>query len=502
MIRFKYYIVIIASALILLTGCDEWDDHNKPSQQALNESLLQTINKTPELSKFSEYLTTTGYDQVLASSKTFTVWAPNDQALEGLSADITNDVEKLKNFIGNHISYQEYFTASARPSVRIKMVNGKNLQWYGDKLETVSVITVDLHSRNGVLHIIDQPVMPRLNNWDILLASSAGQKQSAYLKSLTYEQFVDSLAHQTGIEPATGKPIYEPGTGIVIRNKFLDEVYNIANEDSLCTLIILTDDAYNKEFTKLTPYFKTVTLNQDSTTSLASWHLTKDLVIKGVISPEALPDTLLSRFGVKVPMNKSAVVETYATSNGMVYVMSKVDFRLKDKFPPIFIQGERPDGFSRNDKNVNIHYRYRDWADKGFDLRVWNHGISQFYVRYRVNEAYSMSYKVYWRTVNDFVDTTVVANAAAFQQKLAIDLKNTFVPLPLPPGVPAPKKDFGYVKVNAIKASPANNRLRYLGDYKHDNYRSMYLFVVSNNVTTPNTLNPIEVDYIKLVPIF
>src|SRR4051812_30099606 len=132
MIRLKYYVLIVVSALVILAGCDEWDDHNKPSQQSLNETLLQTINKAPQLSKFSEYLVTTGYDQVLASSKTFTVWAPDDQALSALSADIVNDVEKLKLFVGNHISYQEYFTASASPSVRIKMVNGKNLSWYGD----------------------------------------------------------------------------------------------------------------------------------------------------------------------------------------------------------------------------------------------------------------------------------------------------------------------------------------------------------------------------------
>jgi uncharacterized surface protein with fasciclin (FAS1) repeats len=498
------------SALMMMVACDEWDEHNKPSREALNENLLQAINKVPELSKFSEYLVATGYDQVLASSKTFTVWAPDDEALAGLSPDIVNDVEKLKHFIGNHISYQEYFTESASPSIRVKMVNGKNLTWYGDHLELAAATTVNQYTRNGVLHIIDVPVMPKLNSWDILLQSTIGQKHAAYIQSLTYKDFVDSLANQTGIDPATGKPIYEPGTGIVVRNRFLDEVNDISNEDSLYTLIILNDDAYNQEFAKLTPYFKTVTLNQDSTNSMAAWHLTKDLALKGLITPAALPDTLISQYGVKVPIDKNAIVETHETSNGIVYVMNKVAFRLKDKFPPIIVQGEKPDGFSRLDKNLNIHYRYRDWANGDFDLRVWNHGISQFYVRYKINNLYATNYKVYWRAVNDFVDTTYTnpsgdppyANVAAFQQKLAFELKNVFVPLPRPVGTADPKKDFGYVKVNRIKGNPDNNRLKYLGDYKHDNLRSLYLFVISNNVTSPHGANPIEIDYIKLVPVF
>jgi hypothetical protein len=502
MIRFKYYQVVVISALVMLAACNEWDEHNKPSKQALNENLLQAINKAPGLTKFSEYLVTTRYDQVLASSKSFTVWAPDDQALSALSSDIVNDVEKLKQFIGNHISYQEYFTESAQPSVRIEMLNGKNLTWYGDNLEGAATTSVDGYVRNGVLHIISEPVIPRMNNWEFLLSSSLALNQSSYLQSQTYEQFVDSLATQTGIDPQTGAPVYEPGTGIVVRNRFLDEVYDFSNEDSLYTLIALTDDAFNNEFNKLDDYFKTVTLDQDSTTNLTSWHLTKDLVFKGLISPDALPDTVVSQFGVKVPIDKNAIVETHMTSNGIVYVMNKVDFRIKDKFPPIIIQGERPDGFSRTDKDLNIHYRYRDWADGDFDLRVLNHGVAQFNVRYKVDGLPAMTYKVYWRAINDFVDTTFTsagnntpyANVAAFQQKLVVDFKNTYVPTFF-------KRDFGYIKVNGIKGDPDMIGLKLLGNYEHENYRLIYLFVVASNSAAPPGMNPIVIDYIKLVPV-
>jgi uncharacterized surface protein with fasciclin (FAS1) repeats len=501
MIRFKYSVFVVISALVLIVACDEWDDHNKPAKEALNENLLQAINKTPALSKFSEYLATTGYDQVLASSKSFTVWAPDDQALETLSPDIINDIEKLTQFVGNHITYQEYFTESAQPSVRVKMLNGKSLTWQGDNLEGAAATTVNVYVRNGVLHIISEPVVPRMSNWEFLLSSPLALKQSGYFQSQTYEQFVDSLANQTGIDPQTGTPVYEPGTGIVVRNRFFEEVYDFSNEDSLYTVIALTDDAFNTEFSKLDEYFTTVTLNQDSTNNLTSWHLTKDLVFKGLISPDALPDTLVSQFGVKVPVDKSAIVETYMSSNGIVYVMNKVDFRVKDKFPPIIIQGEQPDGFSRTDKDLNIHYRYRDWADGGFDLRVLNHGVAQFNVRYKLNGLPAMTYKVYWRAINDFVDTTFTsagnnapyANVAAFQQKVVFDFKSTYVP--------SSGTDLGFDKVHRIKGDPDLIGVKLVGDYNHVNYRSVYLFVIANNVGAPPGMNPIVIDYIKLVPV-
>src|SRR5689334_22846644 len=103
MICVNYYVLVVVSALLILPACDEWEEHNKPMQAALNENLLQAINKAPQLSKFSAYLVATGYDQLLASSKTFTVWAPDDQALSALPSDILNNAEKLQQFIGNHI---------------------------------------------------------------------------------------------------------------------------------------------------------------------------------------------------------------------------------------------------------------------------------------------------------------------------------------------------------------------------------------------------------------
>jgi hypothetical protein len=220
-----------------------------------------------------------------------------------------------------------------------------------------------------------------------------------------------------------------------------------------------------------------------------------------------LPDVATSTTGIKVPIDKSAMVATYVTSNGIVHLMNKVDFQLKDKFPPIIIQGESPSRFSRSDRGNLIQRRLRNWADGGKDLRIYDvqgNGTPTFTVFYRLTGLPALTYEVYWRAVNDFVDTTVTANLNFFQQKLMIDSKlpafsNSANVIPT-----GPLKDFGYKKVRAIKGDASVNVPAYLGDYTHAGVYSkpLYLFVIADTPTTPRDATAIEIDYIKLVPVF
>jgi hypothetical protein len=114
--------------LAVFTSCkDKWEEHNALKQSVLAESLDHLIAGNSALSVFAGYLKQTGYDKVLESSKTFTVWAPDNDALNNLDPGIVNDIDKLTQFVKNHISYQEYPTNLGGISVKIKMLSGKNI---------------------------------------------------------------------------------------------------------------------------------------------------------------------------------------------------------------------------------------------------------------------------------------------------------------------------------------------------------------------------------------
>src|SRR5579883_2027541 len=91
-----------AMVVVIFSACSKkWDDHNAITDSAVANNLFQVISKTPNLTKFTNLLVKSGFDKVLANSKTFTVWAPNDQALQSLDPSIINDTAQLKLFVAN-----------------------------------------------------------------------------------------------------------------------------------------------------------------------------------------------------------------------------------------------------------------------------------------------------------------------------------------------------------------------------------------------------------------
>ena len=86
----KIWMVIVVAGTIV-SGCTKWEDHNAVTDAALTKDLFQQISENTALSKFAELLTKSGYDKVIASSKTFTVFAPTNTALTGLDPAIVND---------------------------------------------------------------------------------------------------------------------------------------------------------------------------------------------------------------------------------------------------------------------------------------------------------------------------------------------------------------------------------------------------------------------------
>src|SRR6478735_1483116 len=111
----KTFLWVFCLALCLL-GCKKWEEHTALDNQDLAKTLLDEVSQRSNLSKFTEYLKKTGLDKELASSKTYTVWAPTNDALQNLDPTIVADSAKLRRFIANHIAYQSFFLRNAQPS--------------------------------------------------------------------------------------------------------------------------------------------------------------------------------------------------------------------------------------------------------------------------------------------------------------------------------------------------------------------------------------------------
>ncbi len=404
---------IVLFFTLVMAGCKKWDDHTAVVQQDLTQNLLQAVSANPDLSKFREYAGLAGLDSTLQASKTFTVWAPTNAALQTIDPATVADKTKLRAFILNHISNQQYFTKDVAAPVRIQMLGGKYNNFSSLKFDEAGLGAIDKYVSNGVLHTINAMVPPLQNIWEFINSTTGQYAQNAYLVSLNYDGFDPSKAIIDSISAVTGLPVYRPGTGVVKRNIFTDRVYDLNKEDKQYTYFVMQDANFTVESDSLKNYFAT------TSTSLTDFY-TKLNVIKDLAydttwqTPFAIPQNLVSKSGISMTVNNAFIVDIKKMSNGQVYVMSRLDVPTKNKFLPVTIQGENPFGFLNNDRRANTNYRVRLNPVTGLnfsDILISGHGVTAFYSYYSLFEMPSMKYQVYAKATNDF-------QAAAFNQTI------------------------------------------------------------------------------------
>lgn len=401
----KKYLLLACCLVACMLSCKKWDDHTAPVTAALDETLASYIGKQPNLSVFNGYLIKTGLDKTLGASRSYTVWAPSNDALAALDPAIVSDTAKLKAYLLNHISGQQFFTRQATDSIRVPLLNGKRVYFYRLKYDDANITKADTYVRNGVLHVIDKGIAPLPSIWEYIQSTTATYSQNAYIAAQVYNVQDPSKAVLDSINPITGEPVYKPGTGIVQINTFRTKVYDVANEDSLYTYVVLSNSAFTTETGRELPYFKSV--DPDKTNSNAAWNTVKDLAIKGLYQPGQLPAAFVSRFGVHVPIDPAAIVETRKASNGVIYVVSASAADMTEKIPAVLVQGETPVAFRFTDTKytTKIFYRQRTNPNTGqsFNDIYLNLGSSgaNFYADYITNGLYAVKYKVYWVALND-----------------------------------------------------------------------------------------------------
>lgn len=464
--------------LLLMASCrkDQWDQRNEITDALGAETLMDKIAADTSLSLFAGYLGKTGYDKVLASSKTFTVWAPNNTALRNVNPDYLADSSSLKAIIGNCIANQSFYSVEAKDSaIRIRTFRGKRVLFTGDSLNGIQLIQKDITAKNGVLYTIGTAILPQQSAFEYLESSFSNSLQFGYLKKLFYSGKIDSLVRDSLVKANVIIPDY---------NTYMRRI-NINSEDSLLTYIILTDNAYQSERQKLDHFFVDSTVAVSD--SVSQFNIIKDLTVNGVVMPNAIPETIYSvGDSLAIHLRRSQIVSSAKVSNGIVYVVNALDYDLATKIKPVTVQGEQFLDRLDNTKGYTIRKRRNPANDSIFrDVYMANFGVSSFWIRYPVTLDV-VTYKVYWRAVNDFQTGT-------FPMRLALnhhidtafaDPKNIQFDFTLP-----------YTEVGIQDYSDV-----YVGDFTPSKHGLADLFLIGNS-TTSNGKNTIVCDYIKLVPV-
>lgn len=498
MTKFKtrYLIIVFLLAAISFAGCkDAWKDHNELNIARLDQTLSEQISAESNLSTFNSYLVKTGYDAVLKSSKNYTVWAPSNEALKTLDNAIVNDDVALKLFVGNCIAEQSYFTANPKPSLIVRMLNGKNTTFTKTTFEESAITAADVYVKNGVLHVVDGISTPKPNAWEFLQSTVSGGLQAAFIKGLEHMELDTSKGVLLYKDPVTQKGVYQEGTTFkVLKNQYFQRIADLSSEDSLFTYIILNDAAFTAERSKLGIY--NLHPNALLADTLTKWSVVRDLAVNKVYKINELPDSMTAVTGVRIHLDKSAIVETRLLSNGIAYVVNKIGYELmENKIPTVILQGENTNTL-RTPANPFVRLKQDPFGNRYIDKQTGSITASPsplYYFGYS-STVNSVKYEVYWRAINDVLTVPI---------SMKVDFSTTW-----DYSLGGPLPTLGYKSVPSVLGLDQSSQAYkdafkevYLGTYTPEYYGTIYTFLASSLGATSALPTALTLDYIKLKPV-
>lgn len=488
-LNLNYKRLLVSLLTIALVSCSNpWEDRQNNGDANLNVNLNEAIASTAQVSQFEQLLVQTGYDKVIAASKTYTVFVPTNEAMSLVDPAILNDPEAAKKFVANHIALTAFSSIRTKAQEKVKMLGDKYLLFNGaTMIDDATIVSPDHYTSNGVFHIINKALTPKLNIWQYINAQAGKSAMSDYLLSLKdfsiYKADIDAkaLSVQNGVGYLSDS----------LTNSYLKNVYNLNNEKNSYTLFLMQDAGYNGEVDKMKPYLIKTSNNPavDSTAIYSKFYTLRDMAYPKAYKLNELPATLISRFGVEVPIDKTQIVgEPIQLSNGVVYIMKKVDVPLAKRLLTTKIEGEKNMSYFNGSRNA-IYYRDKKdpFGVLYNDAIVQNPGTAMFMLNYDAKDLYSTTYRVYWRAINDF-QTNVVSQRLNMFGKYVIT-NNVVTTSDLIASFPA--KD---VQLNFYDEV-------YIGDFTLDKARNIDLISLIAANTTTNGNNSLTLDYLKFVPV-
>lgn len=146
-------------ALVLLAACAT------PSPQPTN--LVDTLAGNPNFSTMSRLINQAGLADSLRAPGPFTVFAPTDAAFKAVPektlADLAANREQLRAVLGYHVVPGAFASGEVKPG-NVKTLQGADVPLSRTAgfvgVDQALVTQADIRATNGIVHAIDQVLMP------------------------------------------------------------------------------------------------------------------------------------------------------------------------------------------------------------------------------------------------------------------------------------------------------------------------------------------------------
>ena len=176
------YSLLISATLLFGVCMGASNSMATPSKSLGGKNIVDTAIATGNLKTLVTALQTTGLVNTLNGKGPFTVFAPTDAAFAKIPKDqlialMANKTE-LINLLNYHVVPGEVMSTDFKNGMIVRTVQGENLTFTladgGVMIENARVVQADIVCANGVIHVIDVVLIPRL----VAMTSSLNSSRS------------------------------------------------------------------------------------------------------------------------------------------------------------------------------------------------------------------------------------------------------------------------------------------------------------------------------------
>jgi len=399
--RLKNYGIPVFALLTFLTvlavSCtDDWNKHYSSEQTSKsNLNLYQYIQAQAELSTFTKMLNIAGYDTILNTSQTFTVWAPSNQSLGNVNLLDTAQIIKI---VENHIARFSYPTTGI-VSKKMLMLDNKLIVFAngadGYTFGGLKILQSNVATKNGIIHVVSSYLPYELSIWEFLNNAVGIDSVRNYINSYSITSIDTAASIKDGYMI---RKVYKT-TNILLKN-----LAAINKEDSIYSVIWPNNTAWVEAYNRILPYYNTLSTDGGVAVQIADTKFTivQDLFFRGVKSLPITTDSLYStsRNGFADPNRLFAGAQVTELSNGLSYVTDKLKYNATESWHrKLKIEAENV--FYRTDTLFNATYQ----SSIGTGFKVSNGyyltltpgaaGSTQPFTTFQIPNTLSAKYDIY-----------------------------------------------------------------------------------------------------------
>lgn len=235
----------------MTTACSDWDDHydNNGVSGSASETIWENVKANANLSQFADLMHKAGYDEVINTTQTYTVWAPLNGTFNYDSLNALPLTNLKEHFAMNHVARFNY-PASGSVDAAVTMLNKKVMPFSGNGTYTfngVEVVSPNVASSNGMLHVTSGMVDYMANLFESL-DSMALPIDSISRYFHNYDQKVLDEANSVKGPVVDGRLTYLDS--VFVEHNILLYLHKamIHLEDSSYTMLLPSDEAWQKAY--------------------------------------------------------------------------------------------------------------------------------------------------------------------------------------------------------------------------------------------------------------